>query len=109
MLPAVSLLEKGVPVLAQRVVTFVTMTVFGVLALMGPAAADDPNYPPAIGPGGDTAVLGTKVGSNAAQSGTSQGGLPHTGFESTALWLGVAVLLLGIALVFAARRRNSHS
>jgi LPXTG-motif cell wall-anchored protein len=89
-----------VRLLVRRVVASLSLTFLGVLALVAPAAADD-KYPPAIGPGG-TAVEGTKTGA-------AGGGLPHTGFQPGYLWIGVALLLLGVALVVVARRRHSHS
>lgn len=66
------------------------------LLFAGPASAAD--YPPSVSPGGDTAVEGVKSGNLAA-----------TGFDGTNyLWIGAALLALGIVLLFVARRR-SHS
>ena len=92
---------EGNPVLVRRVVASLSLTFVGVLALVAPASADDAKYPPSIGPGG-TAVEGTK-------NGVAGTGLPHTGFQPGFLWIGVALLVLGVAMVVLARRRNSHS
>ncbi len=80
-----------------------------IVALMGlgfmqmsTAFADDANYPPSV-QGGSAAVGGVKVG----DSGLGES-LAATGFNGTVLWAGIAVLLLGVALVAFSRRRSSH-
>jgi LPXTG-motif cell wall-anchored protein len=61
-------------------------------------ATDKPNYPPSTEPGSEVKGVTSGVGNSGAN-------LPHTGFDSTYLVVGAAVLLLGILLVIASRRR----
>lgn len=85
------MIQKGIAAVATAVVALLLMPSTA-------AWAEDGNYPPGGGVGG------TEVGG--VQSGGLQGGgLPHTGFDFTVLWIGLAVLLLGLTLVATTRRR----
>ncbi len=82
------------------------------VALVSPAAAQTPEYPPSVLP--TTLVSGTPVGSTPVTTTTTTrartGGLPLTGTELTvALGGGAGALVVGGLLVVAARRRSGQS
>ena len=85
--------------LAKRAAATATFAVVLFMAALTPAWADDPNYPPGVS-GDGAGVAGVK-------SGVLNGsGLPHTGVDLTVLWVGLAVLLLGMVLLATTRRRD---
>lgn len=70
-------------------------------------------YPPGL-QGEAVGVAGTKTGGGGGGvAGTSTGiagsGLPNTGFDGVILLGGLAILLVGIGLIFASRRRGHTS
>jgi len=84
--------------------------VFGAMTtlLVAPAWADDANYPPNV-QGSGTGVEGVKAGTDAGtglQGDAFTGGLANTGFQLNLLLGGIALLLVGILLVFIVRRRH---
>ena len=88
-----------------RRVTAAVASLFALLFIqLAPAWADDATYPPAVQGRGTTGVGGVKAGESGLQ-GTGSGGLAHTGFDGTVLWAAIAILVLGVALIVASRRR----
>lgn len=88
--------------IAQRAAAFLASLVTLILVAVTPAWAA--NYPPGGGDDG-VDVGGVKTGRGVLDSGS---GLASTGFDMTYLWVGIAVLAVGVVMLVSMRRRT-HS